>query len=134
VPQSPRCNQHGWERFENHCRNLTRDGGELYIAAGPFGEGGTGDRGERATIGKPQVVVPAAVWKVVMVLPNKDAVPAQTTRTLAVWMPNDMTVGDDWKQYAVSVAEVEGRTRLKFFPLVPDDVAGAIKGRVDRGE
>jgi endonuclease G len=134
VPQSPQCNQHGWERFEHHCRNLTRNGSELYVSAGPFGQGGTGRDGDRQTIGRPQVVVPSAVWKVVMVLPNKDALPTQTTRTLAVWMPNDMTVTDDWKQYAVSVSDVENRTGFKFFPLVPDDVAGAIKGQVNRGE
>jgi endonuclease G len=134
VPQSPQCNQHGWERFERHCRDLTRDGSELYVAAGPFGEGGTGRDGERAAVGKPQVVVPAAVWKVVMVLPNAEALPTQDTRALAVWMPNDMTVSDDWKRYAVPVAEVERRTGFKFFPLVPDDVAGPIKSRAGRGE
>ncbi len=133
VPQSPQCNQHGWERFERHCRDLTRNGSELYIASGPSGEGGEGRNGERKTIGKPDVVVPSAVWKVVMVLPNKEAVPTQTTRTIAVWMPNDMSVSDQWKQYLVSVADVESRTGYKFFPLVPDDVAGAIKKQVDRG-
>jgi endonuclease G len=44
-------------------------------------------------------------------------------------MPNDQTVSEDWKPYAVSVAEVERRTGYKFFPLVPDDVAGPIKSR-----
>jgi endonuclease G len=135
VPQSPACNRGGWERFESHCRDLLRDGTELYIAAGPFGQGGTAEFGERKTIGKggADIVVPAAVWKVVMVLPNRDAVPTATTRTLAVWMPNDQSVPEDWKPYAVSVAEVEKRTGYRFFPLVPADVASAIKGHVDRG-
>jgi endonuclease G len=134
VPQAPNCNRKGWERFEAHCRDLIHNGGELYIAAGPHGQGGTGEHGERKTVGKAaEVTVPAAVWKVVLVLPDRDAVPTQTTRTLAVWMPNDQTVTGDWKQYAVSVAEVEKRTGYKFFPLVPDDVATPIKGRVDRG-
>jgi endonuclease G len=134
VPQSPACNRGGWERFEDYCRRQTHDGAELYIAAGPFGQGGTGEHGEHKTIGKAtEVVVPAAVWKVAMVLPGKDEMPTQTTRTLAVWMPNDQTVPKDWKPYAVSVAEVEKRTGYKFFPLVPDDIAGAIKTRVDHG-
>lgn len=134
VPQSPKCNRGPWEKFESHCRDLTRDGSELYVAAGPFGEGGTGDLGARKAIGTPAITVPSAVWKVVMVLPNSDAFPTPRTRTLAVWMPNDMSVSDKWKQYAVPVAEVESRTGFKFFPLVPDGVAGAIKGRVNRGE
>ena len=50
VPQSPKCNRDGWERFESYCRELTRDGSELYIAAGPYGDGGigAGDRERRS--------------------------------------------------------------------------------------
>ena len=73
------------------------------------------------------------VWKVVLVLPNKDAVPDAQARTIAVWMPNDQTVTDDWKRYVVSVADVEKRIGYKFFPLVPDDIATPIKSHVDRG-
>jgi endonuclease G len=132
VPQSPKCNRGAWERFEAHCRDLTRDGGELYVAAGPHGQGGGGEHGERKTVGRAEpIVVPAAVWKVVLVLPDKDAVPTRDARALAVWMPNDQTVSAaDWKAYAVSVAEVERRTGYTFFPLVPADVAAALKGRV----
>jgi endonuclease G len=133
VPQSAECNRGGWERFESHCRDLTHNGSELYIVAGPFGEGGTGLHGKMEAIGKPPITVPSAVWKVVMVLPNKDALPTQTTRTLAVWIPNDKTVPEDWKPYAVSIAEVEKRTGYKFFPVVPDDIANKIKTHVDRG-
>jgi endonuclease G len=134
VPQAPKCNRGGWERFEDYCRRQTGNGSELYIAAGPHGQGGTGEHGERKTIGKAEeITVPAAVWKVVLVLPDKDATPTQTTRTIAVWMPNDQTVTTDWKQYIVSVADVEKRTGYKFFPLVPDDVATPIKNRTDSG-
>ena len=48
-------------------------------------------------------------------------------------MPNDQTVGTDWKRYVVPVADVEKNTGFKFFPLVPDDVANPIKGRADAG-
>lgn len=137
VPQAPDCNQRCWKQFEEHCRDLTDNGSELYIASGPSGEGGTGREtgreGEKKTIGKPPITVPSAVWKVVMVLPNKDAVPTQTTRTLAVWMPNKQNMPNDWKPYAVSIAEVEKRTGYKFFPVVPDDIANKIKTHVDRG-
>jgi endonuclease G len=133
VPQSPKCNQRCWKKFEDDCRRMTRDGSELYIVAGPYGEGGEGLEGEKKTIGKTQsITVPAAVWKVVMVLPNKDAMPTQSTRTFAVWMPNDQKVSDNWKPYAVSIAEVEKRTGYKFFPVVPDDIANTIKAHIDR--
>jgi endonuclease G len=71
------------------------------------------------------------VWKVVLILPNREATPNANTRTIAVWMPNDQTVTSDWKAYRVSVATVEQRTGYKFFPLVPDDIANPIKTRVD---
>ncbi|MBY0459137.1 MAG: DNA/RNA non-specific endonuclease [Gemmataceae bacterium] len=128
VPQAPKCNQGAWARFEDHCRKLVRDGNELYIACGPHGAGGTGTEGEKEAIGRAvKVTVPAAVWKVVLVLPGADAKPTRDSKTLAVWMPNDQTVGKDWEAYAVTVGEVEKKTGFTFFPLVPADVARAIK-------
>lgn len=128
VPQAPKCNQGAWERFESYCRDLTKDGSELYIACGPHGTGGTGTEGEAQTIGKGvKITVPSAVWKVVLVLPNRDARPSPDGRMLAVWMPNDQTVSEAWKSYAVPVTTVEQRTGYKFFPLVPDDVAAPLK-------
>ena len=132
VPQSAACNQKGWERFERYCRELAEDGKELYIAAGPHGIGGTAGGAKKLTIGKnaPFVTVPAHVWKVVLVL-EKGTNPTKSARTIAVWMPNDDTVTEDWASYRVSVAEVEKKTKLKFFPLVPDEVAEAIKAKPD---
>ena len=133
VPQAPNNNQKAWRLLEEECRSLAKKGNELYIACGPHGRGGTGkDDAKHDFIGKAtKVEVPATVWKVILVLPTKDAVPDAHTRAVAVWMPNDQTVGADWKRYVVPVAEVERNTGYKFFPVVPDDVAGAIKGRAD---
>jgi endonuclease G len=133
LPQAAACNQKGWERFERYCRELAEDGKELYIAAGPHGQGGIATDGtKKLTIGKnaPFVTVPAHVWKVVLVL-DKGTNPTKSTRAIAVWMPNDQTVTDDWASYRVSVAEVEKKTGLKFWPLVTDDVAEALKEKPD---
>ena len=136
LPQAPNNNQKGWRLLEEKCRDLARQGNELYVACGPHGRGGTGSDGaryEHIGKGKHQIEVPETVWKVVLVLPREE-MPTQATRAIAVWMPNDhQAVGDDWKRYVVSVAEVEKRTGYKFFPLVADDIAGPIKDRVDRG-
>ena len=132
VPQAPNNNQKGWRLLEDHCRKIAEKGNEVYIACGPHGQGGIGskDAAKHLTIGKAHpIVVPETVWKVVLVLPNKDAVPNAQSQTIAVWMPNDQTVGPDWQKYTVSVATVEQRTGYKFFPLVPDDVAKTIKDR-----
>ena len=132
VPQSQQCNQQAWERLERYCRDLAAGGKELYIAAGPHGQGGKGGDGKKLTIGRkaPFVTVPASMWKVVLVL-DPGTNPTKNSRTIAVWMPNDDTVTLEWPDYRVSVAEVEKKTGLKFFPLVPDEVAGAIKEKPD---
>lgn len=128
MPQAPKCNQGAWERFEQHCRDLTKDGSELYIAAGPHGQGGSGTEGEAQAVGKSvKIAVPQSVWKVVLVLPNRDARPDRDSKMLAVWVPNDQTVTEAWKPYQVSVATVEQRTGYTFFPLAGD--LGAPKGR-----
>lgn len=133
LPQSPKCNQGAWERFERYCRDLAENGKELYIATGPHGLGGVASDGsKKITIGKnaPFVSVPASFWKVVLVL-DKGTNPTKNTRVIALWVPNDDTVTEDWSTYRVSVAEVEKKTKLKFFPLVPDEVADVLKEKPD---
>lgn len=135
VPQSRECNQTGWERLESYCRDLAFEGKDVYVVAGPWGIGGQTEGGQKAlTIGKraPFVTVPAAVWKVVLVLPNRAAAPNKATaRLIAVWMPNDNSVTDEWPKFRVSAAEVEKKTGLKFFPLIPDEVARGLKEKAD---
>jgi endonuclease G len=133
VPQSPACNQRGWERLEDYCRRLAREGHVLQIAAGPAGVGGTGKNGPAEEIGKGRrkITVPNKVWKVVLVLPREDAAPRRNTRVIAVIMPNDQTVDYDWSKYRVSVRAVEKLTGYNFFPAVPEEVAAALKEKVD---
>ena len=133
IPQSPTCNQKSWERLETYCRDLAEEGKELYIVAGPHGIGSTDDDGKKKlTIGRaaPFVTVPTSVWKVILVL-DKGTNPNAKSRVIAVWMPNDNTVTDEWPKYRVSVAEVEKKTGLKFFLLVPEDIAKELKEKVD---
>jgi endonuclease G, mitochondrial len=132
VPQAPKCNQGAWERFERYCRELADDGKELYIAAGPHGTGGTGTDGKKLTVGRnaPFVTVPASVWKVVLVV-DKGRNPTKDSRAIAVWMPNDQTVTEDWTTYRVSVAEVEKKTGLKFWPVLAEETATALKEKPD---
>ena len=97
VPQAPNCNQRGWERLESYCRDLAaKEDKELYICCGPAGKGGAGKDGPRETVGRKKITVPAKVWKVVLVLPHKDAEPRRNSRVIAVIMPNDQTVDHDW--------------------------------------
>ena len=86
VPQSPASNQHGWERLEDYCRRLAKEGYVLHIACGPAGVGGTGKDGRKEEIGQShKITVPAKLWKVVLVLPREDAEPRKNTPLLAIY-------------------------------------------------
>lgn len=132
VPQSPNCNQLGWERLETYCRQLARDH-VLHICCGPHGVGGEGRNGKRDYIGRGnlEVTVPAKVWKVILVLPHEKAEPRKNTRTIAVIMPNDQSVDFDWTHYRVPVRAVEKMTGYTFFPRIDPEVAAEIKRDAD---
>ncbi len=134
VPQSPNDNRKGWEQFEEYCRTLvTEQGKELYIVAGPQGQGGVGSKGPATTLPRNHgVVVPARTWKVVMVL-AAGAAPDRDTRLIAVDMPNDQTVGEDWRKYVTSVKAVEALTGYTFFGAADQSVIGSLKGKIDDG-
>jgi endonuclease G len=132
VPQSPASNQHAWERLEEYCRRLAKEGHVLCISAGPYGSGGTGKLGYKDEIGKNRkITVPRSLWKVILVLPSEDAEPRKNTRVIAVVVPNDQTVGQDWKRYRTTARAVEKLTGFRFFQGVPDDVAGELRDHLD---
>jgi endonuclease G, mitochondrial len=132
VPQSPACNEKAWERLEDYSRRLVNDGHVLYIACGPVGVGGTGKAGSYQQIGKARkIMVPAALWKVILVLPSADAEPRKDSRVIAVVMPNDQSVDMDWAKYRTSVDRIEKTTGLAFFNDLPGDVAQALREQVD---
>lgn len=138
VPQSNENNAGAWNQLELYCRYLvTQKGKELYVVAGPQGIRGQGRNGYRNKIAGGKVVVPNKVWKVIMVLDANDndndiERVDETTRLIAVIIPNDRTVPEDnWWQYRVSVKEVEELTGYTFFDKVAAEVIEPLKGVVD---
>jgi endonuclease G len=133
VPQSPASNQRGWERLEDYCRRLVKEGYVLYIVAGPHGTGGEGKKGQADEIGKGRlkVAVPAKLWKVILVLPKEDAEPRKNTRVISIIMPNDQSVGYDWAKYRMTARKVEKLTGFRFFRNVPAEVADALRDHLD---
>ena len=130
VPQSAANNEKGWEKFESYCRSLAEDGKELYVVSGPQGQGGK-SRGKSADfIAHGQVVVPAKTWKVVMELGRGGAVDANT-RLIAVVMPNDETVDNNWGKYRVAVRAVEQLTGYHFFDRADPAVLDPLKEQAD---
>jgi endonuclease G len=136
IPQAPAVNQKAWRQLEMYCRMLVeRQHKELYIICGPAGEGGRGREGVKNTLAHGKVTVPAECWKVILVLEEADGDDAAridaNARMIAVVMPNDERVGEDWTPYRTSVRQVEQLTGYQFFDRVPEALVGPLKESVD---
>ncbi len=117
LPQSPSNNREIWRELEEYSRDLVEQGKELYIVAG--GEG------KSKAIASGQVTVPKYTWKVILVLDN-----GNVENTIAVRIPNNDTVArTDWKDYIVSVDEIEKKTGLDFFSSVPKSIQTKIEAK-----
>ena len=136
VPQAPQFNRQWWRLLEEYTRSLLDAGQECYVVAGIWGQGGTGDTDTTQTLANGKITVPAALWKVIVVLPlgNNDVQRVTTqTRVIAVWMPNVNETGDKkWSTFRTSVDEIEARTGYDLLSMVPIAVQQLIEARVDQ--
>ncbi len=126
LAQAPVNNQQSWASLESYCRTLANSGNELYIISG--GEGTSG------FIAGGRVAVPTNTWKVIMVLPSgsKDVLRVSIdTRLIAVVIPNNNNVVNDWRQYRVSTDYVESITGFDFFSNVDNAVEARIESIID---
>ena len=136
IPQAPKNNQGPWANLEDYCRTLVSQGNELYIIAGGYGTGGTGSNGSASKLKDGKINIPSHTWKVILVLPNGDndlGRVTTATRTIAVRMPNTQSIGSNWKDYIVTVREVEGLTGLNFFSNVDQSTQDVIEVKKDSG-
>jgi endonuclease G, mitochondrial len=129
VPQLAANNQGAWEDFETYLRTLVTAGQEIYIIAGVHGTLGT--------IAQGRVVVPQYTWKVALILPNGSndlQRITKGTRTVAIITPNfpPLNINATWRQFRVSVNEVENLTGYDFFTNVPKMTQEIIERRKDR--
>lgn len=133
LPQAPDNNQGPWERLESYCRELVRQGKELYIIAGGVGEGGTGLKGKRTVINKGKITVPEALWKIVIVLDRPglgiDSITNQTP-AIAVLMPNQQGLKEDrWQTYRTSIDAIEQRTGYDFLSNLPESIQTTLEAK-----
>ena len=145
VPQSPDNNRIVWVALEKYERELVLAGKEAYIFAGPFGRGGTGDKGYfeeisvKAKDGRElAITVPAYTWKILLILPEGEedfsrlVERADELEVIAVCVPNQKGCGKNgsWQQYVCSVDYIEEVTGYDFFELLPDDIEEEIESKV----
>jgi endonuclease G, mitochondrial len=136
VPQAPDHNRGIWKTLEEYTRTLTQQGNEVYVIAGTMGEGGIGANDFARTIGsKNNIIVPASLWKIIVVLPigqNDVQRINENTRIIAVNIPNHNSAGtDSWKKYRVTVDAIERLTGFDFLSNVPADIQVVIESKLD---
>lgn len=128
VPQAPDNNQGPWVQLEEYCRDLARQGNELYLVAGV--------QGQRGVLRRGNVRVPESLWKVVVVLPEGDndlQRVTDQTKVFAVDMPNRQGIRNtDWKQYLTSVDKLQQATGYDLLSNVNPAVQMQLEAKVGR--
>ncbi|MBD2564539.1 MULTISPECIES: DNA/RNA non-specific endonuclease [Nostoc] len=126
MPQTPDNNRNTWGNLEDYCRELVSLGKELYIVAGPAGSQGEPLKGK--------VTVPKSTWKIIVVLDSPgsglDGITANT-RVIAVNIPNEQEINNDWRAYKVSVDELEKLTGYDFLSNISPNIQEVIESKVD---
>ena len=142
MPQTPDNNRVIWMHFENFERELVKAGNEVYIIAGPYGVGGTSQKGyfeaiefqnkKKETM---KIQVPSHTWKVLIAIPDGtgdlDRINENAT-VIAINVPNNQGIAKngDWEQYLCSIDEIEALTGYDFFELLPDSVEDVLEAKV----
>jgi len=139
IPQAPQNNQQTWANLENYLREQVIEGNEVYIIMGSYGTGGTGVHGAFNTVdatGNGHINVPSNIWKVAVIIPTGDNDVSRvttSTRIIAVNTPNINTISSDWKQYIVTVRDIEKATGYNLLSALPQNVQDVIELKKDGG-
>ncbi|AMR34441.1 endonuclease [Mucilaginibacter sp. PAMC 26640] len=134
IPQAPNNNQQTWANMENYLRGEVVAGNEVYIIMGAYGQGGTGSKGVANTINNGRVTVPANVWKIAVIVPTGDSDLSRVstgTRVIAVNTPNNNVINSDWKQYRVTVRDIEKATGYNLLSSLPQSVQDVVEIKKD---
>jgi endonuclease G len=137
IPQAPQNNQQTWNNLEGYLRQQVSSGYEVYIIMGSYGIGGVGSLGSTTnTINSGHVTVPSNVWKVAVIIPTGTGDLARvtaSTRVIAVNTPNINSIGTDWKNYIVTVRDIETATGYNLLSALPQSVQDAVETKKDSG-
>ena len=118
CPQNHELNTGAWNTLEEMERIWARRDSAIVIVAGPIYDGS-----ETETIGRANVRVPSAFFKVLL------APYASPMRAIGFVYPN-MNCEGNMQAYATSVDEVEKITGLDFFSALPDEIENDIEAAV----
>lgn len=125
MPQAPVLNRGIWKALEDYCRMLVESGNEIYVMAGGYGYGAAGAQGFRTMLSSGKVKPTRRCWKIIVVLSEGSddlkRVDAQT-KVIVVDMPNSQTNTGSWKDYIVTLSDLEKSTGYTFLTALPKTI------------
>ncbi|SHE56856.1 endonuclease G [Modicisalibacter ilicicola DSM 19980] len=122
-PQRPNLNRKLWQRLEEVIiDHFVPRFGVVEVITGPVFPANLIDNAfNRVGL----VEVPQAFYKILVV-------PSERPRALAFLMPQTVKGNEPLDRYLVSIDEIEARTGLDFFSLLPDEVEDRLESEVSR--
>ena len=118
-PQTHAFNAGIWSDLESAIRSMAYEDGSIYVVTGPVLTDGPYD-----TIGENDVAVPSYFYKVVLDYSEP------TLKAIGFILPHENSK-NPLSYFAVTVDEVEERTGLDFFPLLPDSTEEKLESSLD---
>jgi len=115
-PQKHDFNSGKWAYLEMEVRHWAEIYNDVYVVTGPVLKDGL------LTIGSNKVSVPEKYYKIILD-PDEE-------KAIAFIMPNE-DIDDTFKNYAVTIDEVEELTGLDFFPLLDDKLENKIESTLN---
>jgi endonuclease G, mitochondrial len=149
LPQEPELNRGPWEGLEKRVRELARGGRRVFVVDGPIwdparegaassgstretGPGSLVEAPER-TLGAEGLQVPAAFWKVAVVVCGSCGVAdvSPGSEVIGVVMPNGHHLSPHWTTYRTTLGEVEHRSGYRLLGNVPEEVRARLRAKID---
>ncbi|MBR1537102.1 MAG: DNA/RNA non-specific endonuclease [Treponema sp.] len=131
-PQAGSFNRGIWKDLESDVRLWAKKFGRVYVVSGPILEK---PGAEYASIGENNVTVPEFYYKVILAPlyedENDKKTPEDASGAVAIGFvfPNEKCTKNLF-DYAVSIDEIEKRTKLDFFSLLDDEYENEIESKV----
>lgn len=122
VPQTDDLNQFVWNKLESYVRGTVRRRTDAYTIAGVYGE--------KHRI-RDRVMVPTNIWKVIVFLTPGGTEITDSTRIIAVDVPNIDGIADmNWRRYLTTVRQIEERTGYDLFSALPRSAQDQFETRI----
>jgi endonuclease G, mitochondrial len=119
-PQVPGFNRGIWKKLEEQVRTWAKANHKIYIVTGPVIDK------KAKKIGKNKVSVPRYYYKAILDIQEPEL------KAIGFLMKNEKS-SEDIMSFAMSIDDLEKKTGLDFFPLVPDELEGKLEKALDKG-